>query len=300
MSEQRITYLSAEQRLSYLVKVDDAGCLRWSSTNELVDTTAGRWKDSDGSGIIPEDVPDRSVPRRGSFEYIDSPDSSSVESNAAMHYAETTKGSSNWSKLFYRYFTIRGVTDRLLRKTVRRNTWIYCTDKNYNLFIGIKHTGSFQHSSFLAGGIVTSAGLISVKDGLIHTLSPLSGHYRTSIDQFHHFIDILTERGVDMSKVKVSKAEAALWGIEHLTKLKKKQTHLKEVGKEQVSKLGHAAADTLKIGDLHWKREILEGRNWDAKDDKDNTSPKTTDENPRVVVEKGNRGRSDQESNDTL
>ena len=38
--------------------------------------------------------------------------------------------------------------------------------------------GNFQHSSFLAGGLVTSAGLISVKDGLIHTLSPLSGHYR--------------------------------------------------------------------------------------------------------------------------
>ena len=38
--------------------------------------------------------------------------------------------------------------------------------------------GSFQHSSFLGGGVVTSAGLISVKDGLIHTLSPLSGHYR--------------------------------------------------------------------------------------------------------------------------
>lgn len=38
--------------------------------------------------------------------------------------------------------------------------------------------GTFQHSSFLAGGLVTSAGLISVKEGVIHTLSPLSGHYR--------------------------------------------------------------------------------------------------------------------------
>ncbi len=31
---------------------------------------------------------------------------------------------------------------------------------------------------------MTSAGLISVKDGLIHTLSPLSGHYR--------YVDMLT------------------------------------------------------------------------------------------------------------
>ena len=39
-------------------------------------------------------------------------------------------------------------------------------------------TGTFQHSSFLAGGLVVSAGLISVRKGLIHKLSPLSGHYR--------------------------------------------------------------------------------------------------------------------------
>lgn len=29
---------------------------------------------------------------------------------------------------------------------------------------------------------------------------------------FHRFIEVLTERGVDMRKVKISKAEAALWG----------------------------------------------------------------------------------------
>ena len=98
-----------------------------------------------------------------------------------------------------------------------------------NMFIGIKVTGSFQHSSLLSGGVVTSAGLITVKDGVIHTLSPLSGHYRTSIDasmhsrlnfsrlfspcqHFHQFIDVLGERGVDMSKARISKAEIALWG----------------------------------------------------------------------------------------
>jgi len=34
----------------------------------------------------------------------------------------------------------------------------------------------------LAGGKVTSAGIIVVKDGRIKSLSPLSGHYRSSID----------------------------------------------------------------------------------------------------------------------
>ncbi|PIL31683.1 hypothetical protein GSI_06386 [Ganoderma sinense ZZ0214-1] len=72
-------------------------------------------------------------------------------------------------------------------------------DKNFNSFVGIKGTkdvlrlststetyqhsafidsGNFQHPSFLAGGQVRSAGLISVKDRLIHTLSPLSENYR--------------------------------------------------------------------------------------------------------------------------
>jgi hypothetical protein len=64
-----------------------------------------------------------------------------------------------------------------------------------NVFVGIKDTGHFQHSSLTAGGLgisrgkrnmcslltkttVTSAGLIEVKDGLVTSISPLSGHYR--------------------------------------------------------------------------------------------------------------------------
>ena len=38
-----------------------------------------------------------------------------------------------------------------------------------------------QHSSFLSGGLVSSAGLIRVRDGQIMALSPLSGHYRSSM-----------------------------------------------------------------------------------------------------------------------
>jgi hypothetical protein len=98
-----------------------------------------------------------------------------------------------------------------------------------NLFIGIKGTGSFQHSSFLGGGIVSAAGLISVRAGIVYTLSPLSGHYRTTIQvrnlsgmsdeadnrflqHFHRFLDVMAERGLDLHKAKISKAEAALWG----------------------------------------------------------------------------------------
>jgi hypothetical protein len=78
---------------------------------------------------------------------------------------------------------------------IRSNTWIYVSDMKMNIFIGIKTSGNFQHSSctsliiplnglmvVLAGGKVTSAGIIVVKEGIIKTLSPMSGHYRSSIE----------------------------------------------------------------------------------------------------------------------
>ncbi|CAK5280496.1 unnamed protein product [Mycena citricolor] len=100
---------------------------------------------------------------------------------AATHYAGPQKGKYRITREFRKRFTLRGVVDRLLRKTVRKNTWIYVSDKHFNIFIGIKKTGTFQHSSLLGGGVVTSAGLITVKQGIVYKLSPLSGHYRTSI-----------------------------------------------------------------------------------------------------------------------
>ncbi|KAJ3987681.1 hypothetical protein F5890DRAFT_1404572, partial [Lentinula detonsa] len=171
-------------RLNYLVKIDSNGKLRWARNNELVDTTAGRWKDSgNGGGIVPEDMPARPVQRRGSFESVAS-SSSSVQSDAVMHYLGPPKGKTRWSKLFYRYFTVRGVTNRLLRTTLKRNTWLYTSVSLFNnIFIGIKRW-----------------------------IDPYIIPFVWSLSHFHRFIDVLTERGVEMSKVKISKAEAALWG----------------------------------------------------------------------------------------
>jgi hypothetical protein len=116
--------------LNYLVKVDEEGKLRWARNNELVDTTAGHWKDStNGGGIIPQDIPERpSTRHRQSFASSTSSSSSSSSSSdaeaAAMHYTGNQRENRlvQWYK---RHFTLRGVSDRLLRKTVKRNTWIY-------------------------------------------------------------------------------------------------------------------------------------------------------------------------------
>ena len=49
------------------------------------------------------------------------------QDNAATHYAgfPQVEGRSKWSTVIRRYFTPKGIMERLLRKTVRRNTWIY-------------------------------------------------------------------------------------------------------------------------------------------------------------------------------
>ncbi|KAF7339540.1 hypothetical protein MSAN_02168500 [Mycena sanguinolenta] len=259
LDKERITYLSTEQRLNYLVEIDPQGRLRWARNHQLVDTTAGRWKDSEnGQGIIPDQVSIRQALVRGpSLESTSTRDSAALDT-AAMHYTGPQRGKYKLTREFRKRFTLRGIVDRLLRKTVKRNTWIYVSDKNFNIFIGIKVTGTFQHSSLLSGGVVTSAGLISVHQGVVHTLSPLSGHYRTSIDHFRRFIAILEERKVDMSKARISKAEIALWGIEHIKRVQKSKRRIIEDGKQGIS-------DTLqKVGDatgiVSWKREVLEGR----------------------------------------
>ncbi|KIY65136.1 hypothetical protein CYLTODRAFT_357304, partial [Cylindrobasidium torrendii FP15055 ss-10] len=181
-------YLSTEQRLNYLVSIDSKGKLRWSKNNELVDTTAGRWKDSgDGAGIVPEDVPVSGTrpagpTQRTSFSSSASSLSSSDDS-AAAHYAGEKKGRNPVSKAFHRYFTLKGIFGKLLRKTIRKNTWIYVTVTHYrqvNILIGIK----------------------GMRDGLTERSS----------QHFEHFLDVLKERGVDMHRAEVSKAYAALWG----------------------------------------------------------------------------------------
>nr|XP_019012150.1 IQ domain-containing calmodulin-binding protein [Kwoniella pini CBS 10737]OCF50931.1 IQ domain-containing calmodulin-binding protein [Kwoniella pini CBS 10737] len=249
LEKERIIYLSAEKRLNYLIKVDKDGLIRWARNNELVDTAAGKWKDSgNGNGIIPENnisddekgqdsntknsyASTSTTPWKQRSSGTSSTDSlssdnysaeSDLDDNEDTHYIgldkEQEKG---WLVRNKQKLTPGGMRKELLRKTVRRNTWIYVSDMKLNLFIGIKKSGTFQHSSFLAGGKVTSAGLIVVKHGFIQSLNPLSGHYRSSIDHFRSFIGQLEERGVDLSHVKMAKSVLLLWGLSKYSKFTK-------------------------------------------------------------------------------
>jgi hypothetical protein len=101
----------------------------------LVDTTAGHWKDAGyGRGIVREEHPGRpdlqprtSFDSSGSLSSISvAPDQSAENLDAAVtHYTSDPK-SGNWlQKVIKKNLTLGGLMDKLLKKTVKRNTWIY-------------------------------------------------------------------------------------------------------------------------------------------------------------------------------
>lgn len=104
-------------------------------------------------------------------------------------------------------------------------------DTSFRLYVGIKQSGAFQHSSFLHGARILAAGLIKIKNGQLRRLSPLSGHYRPPTKNFRAFVHSLQDSGVDMSRVSISRSYAVLVGLEAYVKTRKKFKH----GVEHVS-----------------------------------------------------------------
>lgn len=121
--------------LNYIVQIDSDGKLRWAKTGELVDTTSGHWKDAGkGKGIVPLEHPeDATIEHRTSFVMpargLGRSSSSSLDGNAngtQLHYYLGAKPTGSRVKTWiWRNLTPRGLLERLLRKTLRRNTWIY-------------------------------------------------------------------------------------------------------------------------------------------------------------------------------
>ncbi|KAK3019395.1 hypothetical protein RJ639_004645, partial [Escallonia herrerae] len=79
--------------------------------------------------------------------------------------------------------------------------WIFVLSASKTLYVGQKNKGTFQHSSFLAGGATLSAGRLVVEDGILKAVWPHSGHYLPTEENFEAFISFLEEHGVDLSIV---------------------------------------------------------------------------------------------------
>ncbi|KAJ7783695.1 hypothetical protein DFH07DRAFT_726925, partial [Mycena maculata] len=118
--------------LNYLVEIDGEGRLRWARNHQPVDTTAGRWKDSGGQG---DEISIRQALLRG--QNLLSP---AALDTAATHYIDSQRGEYRWSRELRKRFKLYGIVDRLLRKTVGRNTWIYVS-VNFYPFVPQPHPG---------------------------------------------------------------------------------------------------------------------------------------------------------------
>ncbi|PHH52764.1 IQ domain-containing protein IQM1 [Ceratocystis fimbriata CBS 114723] len=260
LNRECVRYLSREERQYYLVKFDKDGRLRWAKNNELLNTTE-EYRDST-KGIVPKDDPtpgysagpdttlvtgavDGSdavaqgiLPRRdsASSSLCHSPRSSLSEDQDEGHRryprpvpeAKHGKKPSKTRHIKSSHFSTTAVLNKLMRKSVRKNTWIFVADTRFRLYVGIKMSGIFQHSSFLQGSRIAAAGLIQVKDGQLTSLSPLSGHYRPPAANYKHFIKNLKLEGVDLSHLKVSKAYVILASLETYIKTKEKSKHFLE------------------------------------------------------------------------
>ncbi|XP_027346001.1 IQ domain-containing protein IQM2 [Abrus precatorius] len=82
--------------------------------------------------------------------------------------------------------------------------WIFVLSTSKSLYVGKKTKGSFQHSSFLAGGATSSAGRLVVEHGVLKAVWPHSGHYRPTEENFKEFISFLQENKVSLSDVKMA------------------------------------------------------------------------------------------------
>lgn len=225
LERERVRYLSLEERQYYLVEIDEEGRLCWAKNHQRIDTSP-EYRDS-LFGVVPIDDPAPSFrPQSPSDEAsLERRSGSSIESareeDRAAKYATPAFDKAKGPKKFS-HISPATISNRLLRKTVRKNTWIFVTDTNFRLYVGIKDSGSFQHSSFLQGSRIGAAGLIKIKDGRLTALSPLSGHYRPPAANFRNFEKNLKTAGVDMSRVSISKSYMVLSGLEMYTSGTKK------------------------------------------------------------------------------
>ncbi|EFY85164.1 IQ calmodulin-binding motif protein [Metarhizium acridum CQMa 102] len=241
LEREQVRYLSREERQYYLVRVDAEGRLCWVKNGARIDTTE-QFKDSI-HGVVPLDDPTPAFTPTSSqilhpqdnddndnASDSDSSDESKREADRAAKYADPGFDDSKGLKVTH--ISASTIFNQLLRKSVKKNTWIFVADTSFRLYVGIKDSGTFQHSSFLQGSRISAAGLIKVKNGRLSSLSPLSGHYRPPASSFRAFVKNLKEEGVDMSHVSISKSYTILVGLETYLKTRKK-------GKELVGKLIH-------------------------------------------------------------
>lgn len=268
LDEERVRYLSREERQRYLVNINKDGLLCWAKDGTLI-TTSPDFKDSI-DGIVPIDdkrltwrEATHGIPESDSDEEPDcASDISTGSQEDATRYVNQDLHNAHGIKKV-KYVSAGALMNNLLRKTTKKNTWIFVADTSFRLYLGIKQSGAFQHSSFLHGARVSAAGLIKIKHGQLRRLSPLSGHYAPPARNFKAFVRSLKEAGADLSRVNISRSYAVLVGLEGYLgvkrTVKKGEQRLKDVmNPEEARKREEEERDKSKSAAR--EKEILEAQ----------------------------------------
>ena len=254
LDTEQVRYLSREERMQYLVRVNDMGLLEWAKNGELVWTKDELYKDSI-KGIVPISDPtpefQYNVPPPGSNPNSDSSISDSEsdnETNAEADEGEVKEDSHHVkgpTKL--KHVPTAVSFNHIVRKSLKKGRkWVYVVDLSFRMYIGYKQSGSFQHSSFLHGSRISAAGQIKVKHGQLRKLLPLSGHYKPTAENFKHFVQNLRDEGVDMSRVSISKSYAVLLGTDGYIRTTKKIKNAEKAvghGKDKILHPGKVEAE---------------------------------------------------------
>lgn len=253
LDKEQVRYLSKEERLDYLVKIDSDGRLCWARNGVRIDTTEN-WKDSIQGIVAAADDTPAYAPKAAEA----ATSSSSASSRSSHHddpeaaradkYATPELDKSKGMKKV-KHVSAATIFNKLLRGSVKKNTWIFVADTSFRLYVGIKQSGAFQHSSFLHGSRISAAGLIKIKDGRLSKLSPLSGHYRPPVSNFRAFVHSLKDAGADMSHVSISRSYAVLVGLEAYVKTRRR-------GKNIIKKLIHGRDKLLSPEEVAKREEL--------------------------------------------
>ncbi|KAI3194497.1 hypothetical protein CBS147311_8671 [Penicillium roqueforti] len=244
LEKEQVRYLNREERLNYMVIVDETGRFRWAKNDEPVWTNTARFKDSlQGIVGIEDDVPqfngNSTVLPDSTWDLSPSASCSSCSSSTISTTSRRHSPDDVLSNHDPKHFTDEEYTAKTMKKVVhaspaaafkrlwgksseKEGIWLFVADTSFRLYIGIKKSGAFQHSSFLRGARIAAAGTIKIKHGQLRSLTPLSGHYRPPAANFRAFHHALQQQGVDMSHVSMSKSYIMLAGIEGYTKTKRK------------------------------------------------------------------------------
>ncbi|KAL8679148.1 MAG: hypothetical protein Q9186_004539 [Xanthomendoza sp. 1 TL-2023] len=317
LDSMKVRYLGREERVNYAVGIDPKGKLCWKRNGVRVNTNED-WRDSI-KGIVRVDDP-APAPSPDLGFYVSSSESSGLSSSAEHSDPEiSTKERApkppvtalveTGFKEFAQDTKARFLDHRPFKhppegtgekKKKKKNMWIFqVADTSYNLYIGLKQSGAFQHSSFLHGGRVSAAGLIKVRDGQLRCtappcqlsssyrrddvslqfyldMQPRSGHYKPPASSFRAFVHSIQKRGVDMSVMSVPKSYAVLMGIEGYSKGMKNMERIKKA-------LGIVKGDDDGSGDEGKKEEERIRRR---------TTSKTTDTPKAQSVGEAEKGLS--------